>query len=308
MDQEVGNQLSKFGSLHNVYGSTEAGWIGCGLETTPDSWDYLCLKSDDPGVEFRETESGSGLYELILKRTPESEAEQAVWYTFPELDEWNTKDLWHKHPTKPGHWFYEGRADDLIVYYGGAKFNPLGMEEQIREHPSVRYAIVAGSNRNQSALLVELSDDAKSLPYSKAVERVWPAVEAANAVAPKHALIAKTHIIFEQPDKPLERTGKGTVQRLPTLRKYERELDELYAREGNVKLGGTLAKALSRDGAVRAPGAPVVDSMIDSSSDDGETGPKPTKQQQNGQPGAGAVSGAKKLVQRGMSRIGLHSA
>ncbi|MBE7182567.1 MAG: hypothetical protein INR71_15405, partial [Terriglobus roseus] len=187
MDQEVGAKLSAFGPVHNMFGTTEAGWIGTGLETTPDAWDHLFLKPNDPGIEFRE--STPGVYELVIVRKPETEEDQAVWYTFPELREWNTKDLWHKHPTKPNHWFYEGRADDLIVYHSGAKFNPLGMEEQIREDPLIQYAIVAGNKHHQSALLVELSDKAKNLSYDEAVERIWPAVEQANAVAPKHAVV-----------------------------------------------------------------------------------------------------------------------
>lgn len=61
------------------------------------------------------------------------------------------------------------------------------------------------------------------------IEKIWPSIEQANRDCPAHARIARTHILFATPEKPMLRAAKGTIQRPGTLNLYERELEALYA-------------------------------------------------------------------------------
>ena len=99
------------------------------------------------------------------------------------------------------------------------------MEEYVNSHLEVRAALVAGAQRFQAALLIEL---AAENPLS-ATERLWPTIQKANEDCPAHAKIDNSHILFVDPNKPMLRAGKGTVQRMATLRLYAEELNTLYA-------------------------------------------------------------------------------
>lgn len=104
------------------------------------------------------------------------------------------------------------------------------MEEHINGHSEVRTALVAGSQRFQAALLIELATQ-KALSTAEredALERIWPIIQEVDQACPAHAMIDKSHILFMHPHKPMLRAGKGTVQRRPTLNLYAEELQVLY--------------------------------------------------------------------------------
>ena len=214
------------------------------LMTDREDWQYNYFHPT-PGIQFREQTSGQ--YELVLIRDKQDEHIHPIWATFPKArlgEEWHIKDLWSKHPTKPNLWLYEGRVDDLIIFGNGSKHNPLAFEEQLRSNPLIKTALVVGTGHQQAAALIELVEPIADTEgaMERVREEVWPTVEAANKVAPKHGLVKKSHIIFSKPAKPFLRASKGTVQRSPTLRLYKEEIDELYARFGDIKLDGSLAK------------------------------------------------------------------
>lgn len=54
-----------------------------------------------------------------------------------------------------------------------------------------------------------------------------PVIEEANKNAPAFSRIFKEMILITSPQKPLSRTGKGTVMRKLALKQYEQEIDEL---------------------------------------------------------------------------------
>jgi acyl-coenzyme A synthetase/AMP-(fatty) acid ligase len=66
----------------------------------------------------------------------------ATFWIFPELTEYSMNDLYSKHPTKPNLWLYVGRTDDVIVLSDREKFSLTAMEATLREHPSVKGALV----------------------------------------------------------------------------------------------------------------------------------------------------------------------
>jgi len=244
----------------NIYGSTEACLPGVQLLTDQEDWQYNYF-GPSPGIKF--VEQTPGQYELTFVRHPDDEHMYPIWQTFPHLNEWPIKDLFSRHPTKPNLWLYLGRIDDLIVFSNGSKHNPLAFEEQLRTHPLVRTALVAGTGRQQAAALIELAEPAAATAPGAAArlrDELWPTIDAANRVAPKHARVLKSHVLFASPAKPFLRASKGTVQRAPTLRAYAAELDALYAAAGDRKLEGVLAKTVGGQDAVTMVGEGAVTS------------------------------------------------
>lgn len=178
------------------------------IQTDREDWPYIAFDPDYNGIEWMQ--DGEGAFEMVIVRKPDNGRYQATFALYPELDEWPTRDIWSKHPTKAHHWRYEGRLDDLICYADGNKYHPIGEETRLCSHPVIRSAIMVGSRRKQPALLLELRG---SFEREDALEKIWPFVEEGNEVAPSVGQIAKTHIMFTSPDKPFLRAGKGTVQR-----------------------------------------------------------------------------------------------
>lgn len=245
MDASLAKDLLPYTRVRNVLGSTEAGMMGLQMSADPEDWAYLHFSPNLSGMEFRDR--GEGLYELVLVKKADSANKHQIWGTFPDLEEWPLKDLYRKHPKKANHWLYEGRTDDLIVFSHSAKFNPLGYEELMRSDPAISHVVVAGTGRAQTAAIVELKPSAleTDLKKEEILENIWPSFEAANKLAPKHAVVRKTHIILTTSSKPFPRAGKGTVQRGPSIAAYRDELDALYAKHGDARPEGSLAPTLS---------------------------------------------------------------
>lgn len=223
-------------------GSTEGGYTGMQLSHDGGKdWSYFYFDPDFSDIEFREY--SEGLYEAIQIRKPETEKYHAIWTTFPDLHERSTSDMYSKHPTKPNLWRFEGRTDDLITFARGEKHNPQVYEEEIRTNPLVKAAMIVGTGHQQAALLIQLRDSPPTTPEARQdiLQKVLPSIEKANAEAPRHAVVLPTHVIFASAEKPFKLAGKGTIQRAPTVKDYEKEIEELYAREGDKKLDSHLA-------------------------------------------------------------------
>ncbi|APA06277.1 hypothetical protein SS1G_01217 [Sclerotinia sclerotiorum 1980 UF-70] len=184
----------------------------------------------DPSANISFERQADDLYEAVWNRNADPEKEQPVFKIFPTLQRWGSKDLYSPHPTIPGLWLYRGRGDDIIVFLTGEKTNPTSMEHSLNQQPEIRQAMVIGTLRFQAALLIELADQKIMSATEKAetIERIWPAIEKANATCPAHARVAKSHILFTEPGRPILMSAKGTIQRAPTLREYSSEIEKLY--------------------------------------------------------------------------------
>ena len=219
--------------LINPLGLTEAGTLAQ-LEVDPEDWAYI-RPSPLSGAEFRHHAGDS--YELVIVRDDNLKGYQSVFELFPDLQEYPTHDLFCKHPKKPDHWIYNGRADDVIVFLNGEKTNPVSYEGLVQSRPDVRAALVTGQGRFEAALLIEPmhSCDSSASRRAEFIERLWPTLEEANRLCPAHARISKSHILFTKPDKPMSRAGKGTVQRRFTIENYSNELENLYVEADSMK-------------------------------------------------------------------------
>ncbi|OOF90646.1 hypothetical protein ASPCADRAFT_178602 [Aspergillus carbonarius ITEM 5010] len=234
LPQLIGDTVASKIRLMNLYGASEVGIINTiHSKTNRDplkDWRYLHI-NPRMGAELRHVADNE--YELVLVRNPEFKAHQFSFTIFPDRQEYHTNDLFVRHldPNKPDLWRWSARTDDVIVFLNGEKTNPVSMEQHIvASNPEVTATLVVGARRFQASLLVELGDkDLDATERAATIEKLWPSIEEANTVCPAHARIAKTHILFTKPDKPMLRAGKGTIQRAGTLALYASELDALYA-------------------------------------------------------------------------------
>ncbi|EPE09846.1 nonribosomal peptide synthetase [Ophiostoma piceae UAMH 11346] len=267
--KKTGDQLAKNGLLiSNTIASTEAAPYPLSFQEDMSLWDYFIFRDDIQGYEWRPvpgSDDSDDLFELfIVRKTPHDELPgmQIAFWTFPELDEWATRDLYQRHPTKKNHWKYYTRRDNIIVFSNGEKLNPEDIETSVSRHPDVRGALVLGAGRFQAGLLIEANDDSLARYASPSaaqdlIDEVWPAVEAANNMTVAHGRIARPLILLADPAKPFPRAGKGTIQRPMTVKLYEREINELYRQAS--------ASANSTGKHIGAAAAPVV---LDTSSED----------------------------------------
>lgn len=223
-----GDKICEVTKLVTVIGSTEALLMCTLLPSEPKDWGYFHWSAITGAVmEPAENE----LCELVLK--PKDTQYQAIFHTFPELQEWRTKDLFRQHPSKPYLWKYSGRRDDIIVLSNGEKFNPVLTEKLIESHPLVKGAVVVGQGKFQAGLLIEPEwSQASSQDPSALVDQIWPMVEQANRDAPAHARIYQSKIAVAKQEKPFIRAAKGSVIRLQTVAAFKDEIEALYVDEG----------------------------------------------------------------------------
>lgn len=186
------------------------------------------------GYDWRAT-GEEDVFEQVVVRKDKHPGLQGFFYTFPDDDEYFTKDLYKPHPTLPNHWIYYGRADNIIVFSNGEKLNPVTIEEIISDHPQVQGAVVVGTNKFQPALILEPTAYPKNADEEKKfIDSVWPLVVNANKETVAHGQIGRQFIMLTKPEKPFPRAGKGTIQRAGAVKLYKDEIDEFYERVGQV--------------------------------------------------------------------------
>ena len=221
----TGELVRPYVQLVNLMGGTEMYCLPTEIVDQVD-WRYMDF-CRETGAEF--VPHSDGLWELCLTRSPLYERYQSIFFTYPELTEWHTQDLYSPHPTKKNLWRYRGRADDIITLSNGEKLNPIAMEERIIAHPEVQSALVVGEGRFQTGLLIEIkSRNVTQEEKLKVRKSLWPHIEEANLDCPAHGKISKDLILFASSQKRFRRSGKGTVQRKATIESYESELDTMY--------------------------------------------------------------------------------
>lgn len=235
LPESIGNIVASKIKLFNQFGASELGLTAQILsnhDRSSGDWKYAQFHPDI-GIQLRELTDG--IHELYAVRDPKKEGQQPTFTIFPDAQEYASRDLFVRHPSKSDLWSWRARADDIIIFLNGEKTNPISMEQHIvSQSPEIAATLVIGSQRFQAALLVEPANIEKRKQLSPAeraafIEQIWPTVEKANKDAPTHARIAKSHVLFTHPQKPMLRAGKGTVQRSGTLRLYADDIESLYA-------------------------------------------------------------------------------
>ncbi|MCJ1463399.1 hypothetical protein MMC07_002006 [Pseudocyphellaria aurata] len=232
VSQKLGDVLMNKIKFFNVNGSTEAGIYPL-LEVEgnwcSEDWKYI-IPHPAAGLEFRHQSDDT--YEAFIVRNSDDKLVQPVFKVFPQLHEYRVGDMFTPHPSQPGLWKYNGRTDDMIVLLSGVKANPIVMEEHVSSHAGVRGVLMEGTQRRQAGLLIEPMTNDRPLSTaerSALIDGVWPIVQEANQLYRNESRVSKSHIQLTDPQKPMARAGKGTVQRRATIQLYAKELDALHA-------------------------------------------------------------------------------
>lgn len=221
--QEAGDKISKVTKIQTAIGSTEACLLDTFVNEDPADSNYFewC-----PWTGSRMEQQGE-LSELVISRL-DNKVQGSFW-SFPDINDWHTKDLYSEHPTKPGLWQFRGRTDDVIVLSNGEKFNPIAFEKFIEGHGNVKGALVVGQGRFQAGLILELKQHVDPDVF---LEEIWPRVEQANDMVAAHGRIWKSKIVFAKEGKKFVRAPKGSIVRRRTIDSFNDEIEALYSNEG----------------------------------------------------------------------------
>lgn len=198
----------------------------------PKLWQWFIINAEEMGADFRLI-ADDDIYEMfIVRKHPKEAMRQPLFYTFPDKTEWSTGDMYKKHPTKPNHWQYWGRTDNVIVFSTGEKLNPVTIEAAVTGHPAVKGALVVGQQRLQPALMLEPHEYPKGEKAVRSlIDSVWPIVSDVNKVTVAHGRIVRDMVVLADPSTPFSISGKGSIQRMATVTAYKDFIDALYARQ-----------------------------------------------------------------------------
>lgn len=231
LPQAIGDIVARQIPLRCWWGASEVGiphqLVPSGLG--PGDWRYIRFH---PSVGAAFDPAADGTYELVMRQDRCLSRTQSTFGIRGQekLEEYRTKDLFQPHPTIRNSWSWRSRADDIIVFLNGEKTNPIGMEQHVvAQHSDLGAALVVGTQRFQAALLVEPANLKEPLTTSEQaalIEKIWPTVQEANAVVPAHARVEKALILVV--DRPMIRSGKGTIQRAASVEQYGASIETLY--------------------------------------------------------------------------------
>lgn len=214
-----GNQISSKIQLFDSIGGTEMGlWPAIRRKDwKSNQWHYVQFHpAMNISMEHRERD----IYEAVVKRNS-LENEQPVFKIFKHTDEYATGDLFIPHPNIPELWKYYGRADDMLVFRSGEKFHPVDVEHFLIQHKEIEDALLIGTGKPQGALLLKLAPRVE-------LEHIWPTIEEMNTRCPAYARVSRDRLLLVHSDKPIVKTGKGTIQRKVTEDLYREELNKLF--------------------------------------------------------------------------------
>ncbi|KAI6017887.1 putative aminoadipate reductase [Pisolithus marmoratus] len=231
--KKAGDALVNAGvKLGAVYGATEiAAFTTCiRIPSDQKEWEWVRM---GPNTRIRWAPLGDGTYECQVLSC---ETHQPSIENLPDVKGYATSDVFVKHPTIEGLYKIVGRLDDVLVLSSGEKAVPAPMENVIRTSSYVSGVCMFGRARSQTGVLVEpraeyaidVEDQKQVAEFRNLIWHVRPVVEEANQDAPNFSRIFKEMILVTSRDKPMLRTGKGTVTKKATLSLYESEINALY--------------------------------------------------------------------------------
>jgi thioester reductase-like protein len=234
----IGDRLSKVIEIISPFGSTEV-FPQPELAPSPEDWAY---HEFNPFIKHKMElyDATEGTFELVILVDESVKNTAATYHNLPGVSEYHTKDLFVQHPLKPKLYKYYGRRDDIIVLANGEKFNPIPLEVNVQNHPSLKGAFVIGNGRRQAALLVEPKEPLDESRRRSLLDELWPLVSKSNDLVPGQGRIQRGRIICGLPEKPFTRTGKGTIVRKLTEETYKQDIDQLYLDTSSQAIIGTV--------------------------------------------------------------------
>lgn len=224
LSPKSGNLLAPYTNLVCCIGSTEAGGYFCCLHGKKDAWEYISFQKG-VGAEFRHRING--IHELVFVREQEY-ALQPIFHLYPDLQSFETHDLFIEHPKHKGLWKIVGRSDDYIFLAHGDGLNASLLERDIVAHPSVKSALIGGHGRPAPVLIVELTSTAEADDANVLKKSLEPYIEKANEQCHDAVKLSPERLILAKKEKPFITTIKGNAARLQTLVLYEAEIAALF--------------------------------------------------------------------------------
>ncbi|EXM17844.1 Chloramphenicol acetyltransferase-like domain superfamily [Fusarium oxysporum f. sp. vasinfectum] len=216
------SKVNKVVRVLNLTGTTEGLFIG-NLWVPREDWHWFAFHPYS-GFEFKEVQPG--VYEHWVHRNEHWALFQGIFYTFPDQDSINLKDLYIRHPTKPNLWAFSGRSDDVVVLSNGYKISPLDTEALVTTHPAVEGCLMIGTGKPQAGLLIELKDHSEK--NNELFDSIWAIVERANNSTFQKTRLQREYIAFSEADRPFIRTDKQTIKRRATLDLYADFIERFY--------------------------------------------------------------------------------
>jgi hypothetical protein len=191
-------------------------------------------------IEFRH--QTDDLYSAVFVRNSDPEEIQSIFCVFPDLDEFDTKDLF-RHVSGTGQerfWTHHGRSDDLQMFHSGGKWHPVMTERRIlAEHQDlIQEILIIGTGLDKAVVLLEptaklrleLGDEGATTAKDmdgESLGQIWLTIQKINKDLPVYARVGRSQIIVTDVARPMLRTGKGNVQRKQTVKEYEREIQSV---------------------------------------------------------------------------------
>ncbi|RKP02599.1 hypothetical protein CXG81DRAFT_17738 [Caulochytrium protostelioides] len=228
MPPEITTRLASLGlPLMNFYGTTETGVVmtsarpgATAFQFTPVARCEMRSRSDiEPGL----------LEAVVLHDHPglssHAHVKRDADNNFP------TGDLFKEDPDHPGHYWLQGRADDVIIHINGEKTTagPL-IDFMISQRPDmIKLVAIAGTGHECLAGLVELTPAGLALPRAQVEADVLePILAAMNAKFPLHSRLFPEMVYILAEDEHLPVTHKGNAVRRLVETQFKRQLDALY--------------------------------------------------------------------------------
>jgi len=231
LPRSLADKLVGYCKVQPAMGSTEAGGYFIEIRNE-DDWDYYCFPEAMGVVMEPRTQA---LYELVFHRKPELERWQQLFKVYPNLDRYETSDLWTRHPQRNELWRYAGRTDDLVIFSHGEDLYATEIESILLTHPEVKTALVGGDGRMRPFLIIEFLPQSplsgQDSDREAKLDAIWPYVEKANEHCSDYVKLRRDLVLFTDSAKPLPTTDKATVARKPAIALYQPEIDLMYSTE-----------------------------------------------------------------------------
>ncbi|KAJ3517669.1 hypothetical protein NLJ89_g348 [Agrocybe chaxingu] len=216
-------------TLNPGYGGTEFGSPTYPFKRKEDASDWEYMEFDER-CKIRWAPQGDGTFECQFLT---NDNHPLPIENLPDARGYATSDLFEPHPTKKHLWKIVGRLDDVIVHSSGEKTVPAPMEDIIMSSNYVMGVVMFGQSHGQPGVLMEPKptyaiDVNDENQVAKFRNLIWPIVDEANRAGPAFSRIFKEMTLLTNKDKPLPRSGKGTVMRKLAVKVYADEIEALY--------------------------------------------------------------------------------
>lgn len=238
-------------------GQTDVGPYDILFNPNPADWNLVQF-SELHGYFLVEFDQREGLWELCVRRQQRQtekggKGKEECRHPFlmdEKLEVYHTRDLFRAVRRKKGggeegegekegeeiYWQSAGRVDDFIKLSTLTKFHS-GQIESILERwcEEVQTCLVGGEGKIRPWVIVELRQTKNekengngNVTTASPPESFWLAVDKANEILYSEAKIQREFVVFTDEERPIQRTGKGSVDRKKTVGLYEREIEALY--------------------------------------------------------------------------------